>query len=122
MKFFTRKTTVWFLLLALIIMPLQLVTASVKNIDGMQHEMMSLQDCQFQHADQNTNSDKAPCCETQNYTCNGLNHCSHAGSFIAFPTLLNGLAIQQGTPVYFTKQSLRSGIDSGNLLRPPKYS
>ena len=118
MKSHGHKIPLCFLLLALLLMPLQLVTASVKNIDSSRHGMMASTHCNYQRME-SASAEKIQCCNQHDSSCMKLNHCSMGASVVAFVSFSNEISIPVLSQFYFSENSELTGIASDNQFHPP---
>ena len=115
----THKFLTYILLLAIVMVPVQVVNAVVSQLD-MEQSMMSQEKCS--HHNQQSKDETVTlknCCDDSSHQCN---HCSSVSSVVmlpATPAMKHQLAQKE---IYQNTLLLLSGSSSSGILRPPQLN
>ena len=122
-----RKALTYLTILALTVLPVQLISASVENFNmqmNMSQQAQSNSDCMHEMTDQHVsaeqNSINKTCCDDQSHECQSCGNCPQAVTTMILPLHMK----VKTSLLKSSKLSIRHlalyGVSQKNLLRPPR--
>ena len=133
LKFMIKKTLTYLTILAITALPVQLISASVKNLNMQMsmHKIMSQQtqatsECMHEKTEQLVKleveqiSINKSCCDDQSHECQSCNNCPQAASAMFLPSYPNIKTSLLKTKKLLTSYLFLNGVPQKNLLRPPR--
>ncbi|MCW8899616.1 MAG: hypothetical protein OQK75_03435 [Gammaproteobacteria bacterium] len=125
-----RKALTHLIIIALAVLPVQVISASVEKADmhmSMNHSTQVDNECVHASNHKMTGmeagqimSDKE-CCDDQSHQCQSCNNCPQAAASAMLLLLHSSTKISSSkTQKYFTSYLFLNGVPQKNLLRPPR--
>ena len=122
-----RKALTYLTILALTVLPVQLISASVENLTmqmNMSQQAQSNSDCMHemteQHVSAEQNSINKTCCDDQSHECQQCDNCPQVVSTMISPSYMKAKPSLLKISDFITAHSVLNGISQKNLLRPPR--
>ena len=124
-----RKALTYLTILALTVLPVQLISASVENLNmqmNMSQQAQSNSDCMHEMTEQRSSTqseqntiDKS-CCDEQSHDCQHCDNCPQVVSTMISPSYMKAKPSLLKISDFITAHSVLNGISQKNLLRPPR--
>lgn len=114
-----RKALTNLIIMALTVLPVQVISAGVES-SNMQMSMTQVSsDCLHGQSSEQQSVEKS-CCDDQSHQCESCNNCPQVTSAMVLTAQHQTVQISIKKQVLFTSHLLLSGVPQNNLLRPPR--
>ena len=124
-----RKALTYLTILSLTVLPVQLISAGVENLNmkmNMSQQAQSNSDCMHEMTEQRASTqseqntiDKS-CCNEQSHDCQRCDNCPQVVSTMISPSYMKVKPSLLKISNFITAHSVLNGISQKNLLRPPR--
>lgn len=127
-----KKVLTYLLMLALTVLPVQLISAGVTSTSmhmNMEHSAISQTDISAKECLHNQVAKQEmpekhaagkSCCDEQSQQCKSCNHCLHVTATSILTSALSENIFLFANEAYLVSHLLLNGIPQNNLLRPPR--
>lgn len=125
-----RKILTHLMIFTLTVLPVQVISAGVKNntvkLSNMQMSMVNVTQAKHEcmHAlDESKNVSEMPCCEDSSHQCEGCSSCgdcAQSTSTISLLSMYTINSVNQNIQKIVSSHLSLNGIPQKNLIRPPR--
>lgn len=114
-----RKALTNLIIMALTVLPVQVISASAENVDMQMSMTQVSNDCMHGQSSEHQSVEKS-CCDDQSHQCESCNNCPQVASAMVLTAQHQTVQVSIKKQVLFSSHLLLSGTPQNNLLRPPR--